>query len=103
MTKRILASPIVNHKAFKMVCWVVPISMNLEIDARPQPSWSGLLQRPWLNKIRQSTIGRWDKQLVDQVSDVRSIIFFSLNFAKFFAKTLSIIFFINENKEFWVP
>jgi hypothetical protein len=35
----------VNSKASKMVCWVVPTFMNLEIDARLQPSWSGLLQR----------------------------------------------------------
>ena len=58
--------------------------------------------------IRQSTIkyagllGRWDKRLVDQGSDVPSVIFFSWNLAKFLAKTLSIsflIFFQNYKNE----
>ena len=37
---------------------------------------------------------QWDKRIVNQESDVPSIIFFSWFHAKFFAKILSIIFFI---------
>ena len=35
------ARPIVNRKTSNMVCWVVTIFLNLEIDARLQPGRSG--------------------------------------------------------------
>ena len=50
----------------------------------------------WTSEIRQSgSLGRWDKRIVYQVSDVPSIIFFSWFLAKFFAKILSIYFLIS--------
>ena len=49
------------------------------------------------SEIRQSTglLVRWDKWLVDQASDVPSIIFFSWFLAKFFAKMVSMYLFIH--------
>ena len=55
------------------------------------------------DNLQYNGLGRWDDRLIDQVSDVPSIIIFLKLLAKFFAKIVSIYFsyfFCSKNKEF---
>ena len=51
----------------------------------------------------QEILCRWDEQLIDQMSDVPSIIFFSQFLAKSFPKIVLIYFFIIKIKSFECP
>ena len=48
--------------------------------------------------LQYNTLGRWNERLINQASDVPSIIIFFIIFAKFFEKILSIYFFITLQK-----